>query len=395
MLRLLAALARPLAFAGPGLLVMLADTDAGNIITAAQAGAHWGYRLLPLPILLIPLLTMVQELAARLGVVSGRGFGELVRARCGAGWAWVAAAALVIATLSSLVTEFDGVAGVGELYGVPRWLAVLLAAGGLLGVVLGSAYRRIERIAILVGLCQSVFFIVAWQAHPQAAAIAHDIISQPLGDAGYRTLAAALVGATFNPWMIFYQPLALIAKRRGLADLRAVRWDTAVGAVLTQGITAAVLVAAAATLGRAGDGRDLDSVGQISAALTPFLGETPGRLLFGLGVVGASMVAAVVCSLALAWGLREVAGIRRGPGFAALYALGVLGSAALVLAIHDLVWLSVSAQLLNAVLMPVLVVLLFVLAARLPGEAKLGGWYLWLVGTMSALVCVAGVAVFG
>src|ERR1700722_9354410 len=99
---------------GPGLLVMLADTDVGNVVMGAEAGARWGYRLLPLLLLLTPMLYMVQELTVRLGVHTGRGYGELVRERFGATWAWLAVAALAVATIGSLVTEFTAVAGIGE-----------------------------------------------------------------------------------------------------------------------------------------------------------------------------------------------------------------------------------------------------------------------------------------
>src|ERR1700737_3017712 len=111
---------RGLAVWGPGLLVMLADTDAGNVVTAAQAGAQWGYRLLPLLLLLIPLLFMVQELTVRLGIFTRRGHGELIREQFGAQWAWVSVAGLGVATVGSLVTEFTAVAGVGEMFGLPR-----------------------------------------------------------------------------------------------------------------------------------------------------------------------------------------------------------------------------------------------------------------------------------
>ena len=113
---------------GPGLLVMLADTDAGNIVTAAEAGARWGYRLFPLLVLLIPVLIIVQDLALRIGLFRKCGFGELVRERFGRAGGIVAATALVAATLGSLVTEFTGIAGVGELYGVSRW--IILASTG-------------------------------------------------------------------------------------------------------------------------------------------------------------------------------------------------------------------------------------------------------------------------
>jgi len=138
----LTALAAMGAVWGPGLLVMLADTDAGNIITAADAGARWGYRLLPLPLLLIPALAMVQDLAVRIGIFTGRGFGDLIRERLGRPWRWLAALALTAATLGSLITDLTGVAGVGELYGVPRPATLALAGLCLLLVMRDEASRR-------------------------------------------------------------------------------------------------------------------------------------------------------------------------------------------------------------------------------------------------------------
>ena len=154
---------------GPGLLVMLADTDAGNVVTGAQAGAQWGYRLLPLLLLLIPMLYMVQELTVRLGLHTGRGYGELIREQFGVGWAWLSTAGLAAAAIGSLITEFTGVAGIGELYGLSRGLTLPLAAAALLAVVATGSYRRVERTAIVIGLFELAFFAVAWAAHPNLA----------------------------------------------------------------------------------------------------------------------------------------------------------------------------------------------------------------------------------
>src|SRR5450631_1377659 len=110
--------------AGPGLVVMLADTDAGSIITAAQSGAQWGYRLLLLQLVLIPIMFVVQELTVRLGIVSGKGHGELIRDRFGRRWAWVSVGTLVLACGGALLSELSGVAGVGLIFGVPAWLTM-------------------------------------------------------------------------------------------------------------------------------------------------------------------------------------------------------------------------------------------------------------------------------
>ena len=162
-----ASFTRSLAIWGPGLLVMLADTDAGNVVTAAQAGAQWGYRLLPLVLLLIPMLYMVQELTVRLGLYTGRGHGELIRERFGVGWAYVSTLGLAAAVIGSLITEFTGVAGVGELFGLSRALTLPLAAATLLVIVASGSYKRVERAALLIGLFELAFFVVAWRGSPR------------------------------------------------------------------------------------------------------------------------------------------------------------------------------------------------------------------------------------
>jgi Mn2+/Fe2+ NRAMP family transporter len=384
---------------GPGLLVMLADTDAGNVVTAAQAGTQWGYRLLPLLLLLTPLLYMVQELTVRLGVHTGRGHGELIRERFGVGWAWLSTVGLAAATIGSLVTEFTGVAGIGELYGLPRSLTLPLAAAVLLFVVATSSYRRVERTALVIGLFELAFFAVAWVSHPSLGAMAKDAADLPLGNSQFMYLAAAVIGAVFNPWMIFYQQSATVDKRLRPDDLKAARWDTGIGAVLTQCLTAAILVAAAATLASGDAGAGLSSVGEISKALSPVLGPGVGRLVFSAGVLGASLVAAIVCSLALAWGVGEVAGYRRSleyrpfeaGWFYGVYAVCVAGSAALVWLVPDLVWLNIGAQVLNALLMPLVIGFLVALAAKaLPAPLRLRGWYLWLIVGISGMVSALG-----
>jgi Mn2+/Fe2+ NRAMP family transporter len=219
-------------------------------------------------------------------------------------------------------------------------------------------------------------------------------------------LMAALIGATFNPWMVFYQQAAVADKKLTPADYTAARVETAVGAVLTQLLTAAVLVAAAATLWGSGHPSSLESVGEISDALATVVGPQAGRLLFSAGVLGASMVAAIVCSLSLAWGLGEVAGYRRSledrpasaPWFYGVYVASVSGSAYVVWLAPNLVSLNVAAQVVNALMLPLVVGLLIALSVTvLPRQHRPRGAYLWLVSGIAAVVCAAGIvgAAFG
>jgi len=392
---------RWLAAVGPGMLVMLADTDAGNVVTAAQAGAQWRYRLLLLVLALIPALYMIQELAARLGVFTGRGFGELVREKLGLGWARLALGALALATFGTLVTEFTGVAGIGELYGISRALSLPAACAALLAVAATGSYRRVERIALIVGLFEGAFLVVAWKAHPDPLALAQDALHPPLGDAGFLFLAAAIIGSVFNPWMVFYQQAATARKNMLPADYAAARWDTALGAVLTQALTGAVLVAAAATLYHGDRQASLESIGQVGEALSTVMGPDVGRLIFSLGVLGASFAAAIVACLALSWGVAEIAGGRRddnpglfySPLFFGFFAGSIAAAAALAGWSHDLVWLNIAAQLGNALLFPLVVGMLATLAARaLEPPHRLRGAHLLVTVIIAASVAVFGLA---
>ena len=393
-------LVRFLAVFGPGLVVMLADTDVGSVITAGQSGVQWGYRLLLLQLLLIPILYVVQELTVRLGIFTGRGHGELIRETFGPAWAWVSAAGLGVATVGALLTEFSGVAGVGELYGLSRAITLPIAAIALLAVVLTGSYRRVERAAIFVGLFEFAFFFVAWAAHPDPHALLAGTFDIPFTNKAYVYLVAANIGAVIMPWMVFYQQSAVADKKLRPEHFTAARWDTAVGAVITQLVMAAVLIACAATIGQRAPDASLNTVGQMAQALTPFLGTAIGNAVFGAGVLGAGMVAAIVASLALAWGLGEVAGYRRSleyrplqaRWFYGVYTACVVGGCVFVGFWPNLVSLNVGVQVMNALLLPVVLGFLIALARRaLPPAHRLGGAYLWVVLAIAAVTCALGV----
>ena len=399
-LRASSRLRRFLAVFGPGLAVMLADSDVGSVITAGQSGVQWGYRLLLLQLILIPVLYMVQELTVRLAIFTGRGHGELIRDTFGPMWAWLSALALGVATVGALLTEFSGVAGVGQLYGVPRYASLPLAAAALLAVALTGSYRRVERFAIVVGLFELAFFFVAWAAHPDGAALLAGAIDIPFHNPDYLYLAAANIGAVVMPWMIFYQQSAIAVKRLGPEHLVAARWDTAIGALITQLIMAAVLIACAATLGRNNAHTTLATVGEMAQALTPLLGTTVGKLVFSVGVLGAGMVAAIVVSLAFAWGLGEVTGYRRSlethplaaHWFYGVYAVCVVAGALVVAAWPDLVSLNVAVQVMNAFMLPVVLGFVIALAVKaLPRAHRLRGVYLWVVIAVAFVTCALGV----
>ncbi len=385
---------------GTGLVVMLADTDAGSLVTAAQSGARWGDRMVLPQVVLIPVLYVAQEMTVRLGLVTGKGHGELIRASFGRRWAVLSATTLLISAIGALLTEFAGVAGVGELFGISPLVTVPMAATLLLSLALTGSYKRVERIGIAFGLAELAFVVTMFMSHPSIGSVARGLGSVPLGRSSYLLMVAANVGAVIMPWMVFYQQGAVIDKRLSAAAVRHARQDTAVGALLTQLIMIAVVVAVAATIGSLHPGASLSSVGQISDVLTPYLGHIGGTLLFGVGMLGAALVAAIVASLAGAWGLAEVFGWahtlnerpnRRSAKFYLTYAAIHVVGAAMVLAGTNLISLSIDVEVLNALLLPIVLGFLLTLESRaLPPEWRMHGAYRYVTWSLCLIVMAFG-----
>ncbi|HML08032.1 MAG TPA: divalent metal cation transporter [Xanthobacteraceae bacterium] len=378
---------------------MLADTDAGSIITAAQSGAQWGYRLLLLQVVLIPVLYIVQELTVRLGTVSGKGHAELIKEHFGRAWAWLSVATLVLSCIGALLSELSGLAGVGLLYGVPPPVTMILIVIALTFVAYKGSYLSVERIAIAVGAFEVVFVVVAWQAKPDVAALLAGSVDIPLHEAKYLYLVAANIGAVIMPWMVFYQQSAVVEKKLKSADLPAARLDTAFGAALTQIIMAAVLVVTAATLHSANRAGSLDTVQQIAEAITPYLGNTTGRLLFALGLSGSAVVATIVVTLTAARTVSEVLGAKHylehepheAPWFYGIYTATLVVGAAIIISGVNLISLSIGVQVMNALLLPIVLGFLYLLARRLPPAHRLRGTYAALVAAVIAATVVFAV----
>lgn len=385
---------------GPGLVVMLADTEAGSVIAAAQGGARWGYRLLLLQFALIPALFMAQELASRLGLATRQGLAELALHRLGRLPTVLLLATLTISCVGALVTQLSGLAGVGELYGVPVWQSSALAAIGLLTIVLSGSYRSVERVAMALGLCELAFVALAWQARPAGTEIASQILQMPLGDHGYLYLLAASIGTCVIPWAIFYQQSAGIDKGLTRTHLSVARVETLVGAALCQTITAAILVAAASVSGHGeASAHSFDRVSDIASTFTAVIGPTAGRVVFALGMTGGALVAAIVVCLTAAWAFGEVLGLHhslsespaQAPWFYGAFAAVLCSGAALVGSGVSLVRLAIAVSVLNAFLLPIVLGFLYRLARQaLPDDLRLDGVYAAVVAIVFTVVGLLG-----
>jgi len=223
----------------------------------------------------------------------------------------------------------------------------------------------------------------------------------PLGDRQYLFLLASNVGAVIMPWMVFYQQSAVVDKGLNISHLKPARLDTIIGAFITQGIMVAILVLAATTIGTKNPNTPLDTVQQIADALIPFLGSFWGKAIFALGMLGAASVATIVVSLTAAWGLGEVTGYKRSlanhpfeaPWFYGVYVVSLLTGAGIVLSGVNSVKLAIGVNVMNALLLPIVLGFLFMLAIKaLPEPWRLKGWYAWLVGFI--VLCTACLGVY-
>jgi Mn2+/Fe2+ NRAMP family transporter len=297
----------------------------------------------------------------------------------------------VVSCVGAIMTEFSGLAGVGMLFGVDTWKVMAITVLFLATMAWTGSYKSVERIALLIGLFELVFVWVAWEAHPSLSFMMREMMNVPLHDTAFLYLAAGNVGAVIMPWMIFYQQSAVLDKGLTVAHLSAARFDTALGAIITQMIMSSILIFTAATIGRTHPGITLNTVSDISNALTPSLGAIAGRVLFALGMMGAALVAAIVVSLTAAWGLGEITGYKRSlehapkdaPWFYCVYTLTLLAGATIVLSGVNLVKLSVGVEVMNALLLPIVLGFLFMLAWKvLPEQYRLKGTY----GTIVAVI---------
>lgn len=263
-----------------------------------------------------------------------------------------------------------------------------------------GSYLTIERIAMAIGAFELVFLLVAWKAHPDVSVMLRESISIPWREPQYLYLVAANIGAVIMPWMVFYQQSAVVEKKLTVDDLPAARWDTAFGAIVTQVIMAAVLIATAATLGKAKTGVALETVQQIAEAMTPFLGVGTGKILFAMGMIGSALVATIVVTLTAARTVGELLGVKHSldhapleaPWFYGVYSGALIAGGVVVASGVNLVSLSVGVQVMNALLLPIVLGFLYLLARRLPVPHRLQGGY--AITVCATILVAAGFGVY-
>lgn len=389
-----------LAVFGPGFIVMIADMDAGSITTAFVSGAKYGYKLIPLQLLLIPLLYVVQEIASRLGCVTSKGHGELIREYFGEKWAAFSTILLLVVVFSALLTEFSGIAASSQIVGIPKDYSIIISALLLVFVALSGKYKRAENIAIIFSLISFVFIPAAIMSHPNYLQIAKSfVLPQPFNDKNYLFLVAANVGAVIMPWMIYYQQSATVEKHLQSCDIKFAKWDTLIGSFATQILMIVVIILGASVLYK--EHISPNNAYNFALALEPIAGKY-SALLFAIGLYASSILAAFVVSMSFAWASGETwnfghslnASFKQEKLFYFIYiALVILSAIIILIPGIPLVKIMVDIEAFNGFVLPIVIGFLIALASskRILKSYSYSKAYISIVVLLALAIVILGI----
>ncbi|WP_420265979.1 NRAMP family divalent metal transporter [Candidatus Magnetominusculus dajiuhuensis] len=356
-----------LIISGPGIIVMIADNDAGGITTYAATGAKYGYNLIWVIVILIPVCYYVQEMTVRLGAVTKRGHAEAIFEGFGAFWGWFSLLDLLIVNWMTMVTEFVGMTSALKIFGVSPWLTVIVMCIVMVGMVLSGSYWTWEKITLVFCGLNLIYIPGAFMINPSV----RDIISNglvPNFPGGFNNdlffFLMANVGTTIAPWMLFFQQSAVVDKAMKEKDIPWGKLDTFMGSMFT-GVVAVFIIIVTGTVLK---GVAVDDAAQASIMLM----KTNKHLgaLMAIGLFDAGFLGAVCISLASSWAFGEVFGwahslnykIKEAPWFYAFFFL-LVASAGLVVLIPNapLVLITLFVQVVAVTLLPAALVFLILL----------------------------------
>jgi len=358
-----------LAIAGPGLIAANAGNDAAGIATYASAGSQFVYRTLFFMVLVTIALVLVQEMAVRLGVYTGKGLAALIREQFSLRLTGVALFCVLLANTGLVVSEFAGIGAAFELLGVSRYLVIPVAAVVIWALVLFGSYRYAERIFLVLSLAFFAYPLAMILGHPHWGAVGtnlvlpHFILSKD-----YLLLGVALIGTTVSPYMQLYAAAGVVDRGVGPDEYRNARLDAITGALFACVISITIIIATASVIGGRGP---LSSAKEAAEALRPVAGSG-AELLFAFGLLGASALAGAVVPLSSSYAISEAVGVERSvsrrfreaPLFLGLFTFQVFVGAAVAMTPVSLIQLLIGTQVLQGIVTPVVLIYILILANR-------------------------------
>ena len=365
-----------LAVVGPGIITANVDNDAGGITTYSVAGAHYGYSLLWMMPLVALALIVVQEMSARLGVVTGKGLADLIREQLGVRLTALIIGIFLFANLANTVSEFAGVAASMEIFGVSKYLSVPIAAVVVWLLIVKANYKWVERVFLAASAIFLAYIISGVLARPPWGEVAKAFVTPSFQfEPGYVVIFVTIIGTTIAPWMQFYQQSSIVDKGLKITEYAYERIDVVVGSLFAVIVASFIMIACAATLHT--NGVRIESAKDAALALGPFAGRYASSL-FAFGLLNASVFSAAILPLSTAYVVCEAfgweAGVNHGwrdaPIFFTVYtALIILGAGVILLPIQSLVKTMMASQTLNGMLLPIILIVML----RLINEKRLMG----------------------
>ena len=348
---------------GPGFITANVDNDSGGILTYSQAGAQYGYHLLwtMLPITLA--LIVVQEMCARMGVVTGKGLSDLIREEFGLRMTFIVMLLLVLVNFGNVIAEFSGITGSMQLFHVSKYISVPLCAFAVWVLVVKGDYKSVEKVFLVASAFYVCYIVAGVLAHPDWHQALVETVTLPKRevwkDSNYVYMVVGVIGTTISPWMQFYMQASIVEKGVNIKQYAASRLDVIVGSFFTDIVGWFIIVACAATLWTHGI-RTINVAADAAQAMRPLAGDF-AAILFAGGLFIASFFAASVLPISTAYSVCEGLGFESGvdkkfkqaPFFYWLYTLLIVAGAAVVLIPHfPYVKMIILSQVLNGVLLP-------------------------------------------
>jgi NRAMP (natural resistance-associated macrophage protein)-like metal ion transporter len=357
---------------GPGFITANVDNDPGGILTYSQAGARLGYALLWTLIPTTIALIVVQEMAARMGAVTGKGLADLIREEFGLRATFFVMLVLGMADFGNIMAEFAGLASGMGIFSVSKYIVVPFGAALVWFVVVRGSYKPVERILILLSLIYFTYPVSALLAHPDwYQSLKDTFVPHVSRSSDYLVLVIGLVGTTITPWMQFYLQASIVEKGIGKRQYALSRWDVILGCIVTDVIAFFIVVACAATLYKSGT-HNITDAAEAAQALGPLAGHW-AKLLFAVGLVNASLLSAAILPLATAYNICEGLGVESGVNkkfseaktFYWIYTFLIAGGAGFVLIPHmPLIKLILFSQVANGILLPFVLIFMLKLVNR-------------------------------
>jgi NRAMP (natural resistance-associated macrophage protein)-like metal ion transporter len=389
---------------GPGLIAANAGNDAGGIATYSAIGARYGYDLLWTIILIAVSLAIVQMLAARMGVVTGKGLAELIREEYGIRWSVIATLAVLVANLGICISDFVGAGAALGLAGVPAQLSVPVFAVGIWLIIVRGSYRTAERVFIWFTIPFFAYPIAAILAHPDWAEVGEAIVKPTLHRSStYVVLLIATIGTTITPYMQHYLQSATVERGVREEDLGHEESEAVSGAIFACMISAFIVIATGATLYTHGI-HEIGSAAEAARALNPFAGKF-AEALFGIGLLGASLLACAILPIATSYVVSESLGYEKGIGrrredapvfVGVITAMIVISAVVAVVPGVPVISLLVGVQVVNGLLLPINLFFIWRLSRsrRVMGEHRSRGLLDGVTGlTVVVLSCLSVVLV--